>query len=151
MAPLLFVAFLVVPLAEIYVISRIGHLLGLPLTLALLLAISLIGAVVVKREGMRTWRAVRASLAAGRMPGRELVDGALVLVGGALLLTPGFLTDAVGLLFVLPVTRPAVRRLLTAVVFRRFLVVRRVARTARRSRVVDGRATRSRSPDERSR
>ncbi len=121
MAPFLLVAFIVVPLLEIYLISRVGHLIGLPLTLVVLLVVSILGAVVVKREGVRAWRNFRRATASGRMPTREMADGALVLVGGVLLLTPGFLTDALGFLFVLPMTRPLVRRLLTTVFLRRFL------------------------------
>ncbi len=121
MAPLLLVVFLVVPLLEIYLISRVGHLIGLPLTLGVLLAVSILGAIVVKREGVRAWGNLRRAVPSGRMPTREMADGALVLVGGVLLLTPGFLTDAVGFLFVLPATRPLVRRLLTTLVLRRFL------------------------------
>lgn len=121
MAPVLLVLFLVVPLVEIYLISRVGHLIGLPLTLGVLLAVSVLGAVVVKREGVRAWGNLREAVTSGRMPTREMADGALVLVGGVLLLTPGFLTDAVGFLFVLPASRPLVRRLLTTLVLRRFL------------------------------
>lgn len=141
MAPLLLVAFIVVPLAEIWVIARIGHLIGLPLTLAILLLVSGLGAVLVKREGLRAWRALRAATAAGRLPGRELADAALVLAGGLLLLTPGFLTDAVGLLLVLPVTRPLTRRLLVRLAAARLLGLGRLPRGRRRargSRVIEG-------------
>ena len=117
----LLLCFVLVPLAEIYVISQIGHLLGLPVTLGMLLLISGVGAVVVEREGLRTWRALRGALASGQMPARALADGALVLCGGVLLLTPGFLTDVVGLLLVLPPTRAVCRRLLTTLAVRQAL------------------------------
>lgn len=119
MTPLLFIAFLLVPLAEIYVIAQVGQLLGVLPTLAVLLTVSVLGAIVVKREGMRTWRQLRGAIGVGRLPGREIADAALVLVGGVLLLTPGFLTDIVGLALVLPFTRPVARRLLFAVALRR--------------------------------
>ena len=80
---------------------------------------SLLGAWLLRREGARTWQAFRQALAGGRLPATEVADGALVLLGGALLLTPGFATDAVGLLCVLPPTRAVLRRLLTRTVARR--------------------------------
>lgn len=117
----LLIAFVLVPLAEIYVISRVGHVLGLPWTLGLLLLISVVGAALVKREGLRTWHALRSAMSAGQMPAKALADAALVLVGGVLLLTPGFLTDLVGVALVLPPTRAVVRRLLTTFALRRAL------------------------------
>ena len=87
------------------------------------MADSLFGAWLVRREGSRTWRALRAALESGRMPGQELADGALVLVGGTLMLTPGFVTDVAGLLLVAPFSRPFGRRLLARFVTSRFEVV----------------------------
>jgi UPF0716 family protein affecting phage T7 exclusion len=118
----LLVAFLAVPIVEIYVIRQVGHVIGAWPTVALLLAESVLGAWIVRREGRRAWRALTATFQQGRMPDRELADAALVLVGGVLLLTPGFVTDAAGFLFVLPFTRPLVRRLLSAYVARRVRV-----------------------------
>ncbi|MBW3658874.1 MAG: FxsA family protein [Actinobacteria bacterium] len=112
--PLLLLAFVVVPLVELAVIGQVSDWLGLPWTLALLLIDSLVGAVLVKREGARAWVAFRDALSAARWPGDEVAQGALVLVGGALLLTPGFVTDAVGLAAVLPPTRAVLSRLLRA-------------------------------------
>lgn len=117
----LLLGFVVLPLVEIYLISLVGHVLGLPATLAVLLLVSVLGATVVKREGLRTWRELRSATAAGKLPTRPLADGALVLVGGALLLTPGFLTDALGALLVLPATRSIARRWLTGYATRRAL------------------------------
>lgn len=128
MVPVLVVAFLVVPIVELYVIVQVGHLLGVLPTLGLLLAVSVLGAALVRREGLRTWRALTAALAAGRMPAREVADGGLLLLGGALLLTPGFVTDAVGALLVLPLTRAVARRAVTGWVGRRVLG-RRLGRT----------------------
>lgn len=139
MAAVLLVVFILVPLLEIYVISQVGHLIGLPLTLGVLLVVSILGAVVVKREGVRAWRNVRSATTRGRMPAREMVDGALVLVGGVLLLTPGFLTDALGFLLVLPATRPIARRLLTSLALGRLTPAGRFLGTAR----MGGRAARS--------
>jgi UPF0716 protein FxsA len=126
MLPLaLFLLFLLVPVLEIYVIIQVGQAIGGWPTVALLLAESLLGAWIVRREGRRAWRALNDTLRGGRLPDRELSDAALVLVGGVLLLTPGFVTDAFGFLFVLPFTRPAVRRLLAAYVSRRMRISRR--------------------------
>ncbi len=126
MIVLLFAAFLVVPLVEIYVILQVGHVLGVVPTVGLLLGMSLLGAWLVKREGVRAWTALRRTAGSGRLPGREAADAALVLTGGVLLLTPGFVTDAVGLFLVLPLTRPVARRLLATAVRRRLLVGRRL-------------------------
>ena len=121
--PLLAAAFVAVPLLEIWVILQVGQLVGPWWTIVLLVLDSMIGAWLVKREGGRTWRALREALQHGRMPARELADGALVLVGGTLMLSPGFVLDVAGVLLILPATRPLARRLLTRVVERRLVVV----------------------------
>ena len=113
------VALLVVPVAEIYVIIQVGQVIGGWPTVALLLVESALGAWLIKREGRRAWRALQSSFETGKMPGKELADAALVLVGGTLLLTPGFLTDIFGFFFVLPFTRPLARRAMTAFFGRR--------------------------------
>lgn len=111
MGALLFVCFVVVPILELAVIIQVGQVAGVVPTIAALIGVSLIGAALVRREGLRAWHRVGETLRAGRMPAQEVVDGALVLAGGALMLTPGFLTDAVGLLLVIPVTRALASRL----------------------------------------
>lgn len=113
--------FVVVPLVEIYLIVQVGQTIGAGWTILILVADSLLGAALVKREGAAAWRALQAAIASYRMPARELADGALVLVGGTLLLTPGFVTDVFGFFFILPFTRPLARRALTAVITRKFL------------------------------
>lgn len=115
----LLVAFLLVPVVEIYVILQVGHLIGAWPTVALLIAESVLGAWIVRREGRRAWRTLRTTFRDGGLPDRELADAALVLVGGVLLLTPGFVTDVFGFLFVLPFTRPIVRWGMAAYVGRR--------------------------------
>lgn len=114
-------ALLVVPVAEIALIVAVGSVIGGWQTLALLLAESALGAYLVKHEGRRSWQALRTALNTGQMPGRELADATLVLIGGTLLLTPGFLTDIVGFFFILPLTRPITRRWLQRVVERRLV------------------------------
>jgi UPF0716 protein FxsA len=118
---LLVVAFIVVPLVEIWTILQVGRAVGPWWTIALLVIDSIVGAWLVKREGGRAWLALRTALQQGRMPASEIADGALILVGGTLMLTPGFVTDLVGILAILPATRPVGRRLLTRVVERRLV------------------------------
>ncbi len=117
----LVLAFVGVPLLEIYVLVQVGQVIGAWWTILLLAVMSVLGAVLVRREGGRAWRALTDALRTGRMPARELADGGLILVGGTLMLTPGFVTDALGVLLILPFTRPVARRLLTGVVSRRLL------------------------------
>lgn len=119
MAWLIGLALLVVPIVEIFVIIQVGQVIGGWPTVALLIVESALGAWLVKREGRRAWNALQTSLQTGKLPGRELTDGALVLIGGTLLLTPGFVTDIFGFFFVLPFTRPFARRLVTRFVSRR--------------------------------
>ena len=109
---LLVVLFILVPLAELAVIIQVGELIGVWWTIAVLLAVSIAGAWLIRREGTRTWSAFRGALAQGRMPQVEVVDGALVLFGGALLLTPGFLSDILGLSLIFPPTRALWNRLI---------------------------------------
>ena len=120
---LLFVAFVVVPIVEIYVLIQVGQVIGVWWTILLLIADSILGTWLIRREGGRAWQAMRTALDSGRMPARELADGALILVGGTLMLSPGFVTDAFGILLILPFTRPLFRRLLTGVVARRLVVI----------------------------
>lgn len=121
----MFLIFLVMPVLEIYVIIQVGGAIGGWQTAALLLAESMLGAWIIRREGRRAWRALQETFGRGTLPDRELADAALVLVGGVLLLTPGFITDVFGFLFVLPFTRPLVRRLLTAYAARRVKITER--------------------------
>ncbi len=113
--------FVVVPVVEIYVLIQVGQVIGAWWTVLLLLADGFLGSWLVRHEGGRAWRALREALAHGRMPARELADGALILVGGTLLVTPGFVSDVAGLFCVLPVTRPLARAALTRFLARRFL------------------------------
>jgi UPF0716 protein FxsA len=106
----LLVAFLLTPVIEIAVIIQVGQQIGVWWTVGLLLGMSILGAWLVKREGRRAWRDLQGAIESGQPPGRELLDAALILIGGTLLLTPGFVTDAVGFVLVLPMTRPLVRR-----------------------------------------
>jgi UPF0716 protein FxsA len=118
---LLLLLFVVVPVVEIWVIVQVGQAIGIVPTLLLLLADAVVGTWLFRREGRKAWAALREAIAAGRVPAKEVADGALVVVGGAFLLSPGFVTDAVGLLCVLPPTRAFLRRALTGLVRARLL------------------------------
>ena len=127
MIPLLFVLFILVPIAEIYVIIQVGQAIGALWTILLLIADSIIGARLLSWQGRRAWVRFQEALAAGRVPHREVLDGVLIVVGGAFLLTPGFISDVVGLLLLIPPTRALVRRGLMRAIVRRRVGVMRVA------------------------
>jgi UPF0716 protein FxsA len=114
----LVILFVLVPIAEIYVIIQVGQEIGALWTVLILIADSLIGARLLSWQGRRAWAAFQAAVAEGRVPHREVLDGVLIIVGGAFLLTPGFITDAVGLLLLVPLTRAWFRRLLTRMLLR---------------------------------
>jgi len=101
--------FIVLPLAELYVILKVGDAIGAVWTIALLAADSLLGALLLRSQGRSVWRRFNAALAEGKMPHREVMDGVLVIFGGAFLITPGFITDIIGLLLLLPPTRALIR------------------------------------------
>ena len=109
----LFLIFVVTPIVELVVIVQVAGSTGVMNTIGLLVLVSLVGAWLVRREGLGILRRAQAELAEGRMPGRELVDGLLVLLAGALMLTPGFVTDAVGLALLLPPVRAILRMVAT--------------------------------------
>lgn len=102
--------FVIVPLAELYVILQVGDAIGIVPTLAILVADSLLGSWLLKSQGRVVWRRFNETLGAGRVPHREIVDGVLVIFGGAFLITPGFITDVFGVLLLLPPTRALFRR-----------------------------------------
>jgi UPF0716 protein FxsA len=121
--PFLIILFIVVPILELYVIIQVGQLIGVLPTLILLLADALLGSWLLKHEGRGAWQRFNEALAARRFPGREVADGLLIVIGGTLLLTPGFLTDIFGLLLLLPPTRAIARRVLKRLTIGRFAVV----------------------------
>ena len=126
--------FIVVPLAELYVILKVGDAIGALWTILLLAADSVLGSLLLRAQGRSVWGRFNETMAAGRVPHRELIDGVLIIFGGAFLITPGFLTDIVGLLLLLPPTRSVVRRLLARRLGRRIV-------TTREPYDVDGTAT----------
>jgi len=112
MPALLFALFIVVPIVELAILISVGSAIGALETVALLIVVSVLGTWLIRREGRAAWSAFRRSLASGRAPTKEVVDGALVLFAGALLLTPGFLTDLLGLSLAFPPTRAVVSRVI---------------------------------------
>jgi UPF0716 protein FxsA len=119
---LLVLIFIVLPIAELWVIIKVGGAIGVLPTLAILIADSFIGAAIARSQGRQAWRRFNQALAEGRVPTREVFDGAMVIVGGAFLLTPGFITDVFGLLLLLPPTRAILRGAITRVARRRVVV-----------------------------
>ena len=129
---LLLLVFIVVPVLELYVLIQVGQAIGALPTVLLLLADAFLGTWLFKREGRKAWAALTTALQEHRVPSREVADGALVVIGGAFLITPGFLTDVVGVLCLLPPTRALLRRLLTRVVAVRLLAPGSVRRQSPR-------------------
>jgi len=109
---LLVVLFVVVPLVELFVIIQVGQVIGAWWTIAILLAGSILGSLLLRSQGRGVWRRFNAVMGEGRVPHREILDGVMIILGGALLLTPGFLTDVFGLLLLAPPTRAAIRKVL---------------------------------------
>jgi UPF0716 protein FxsA len=134
--------FILVPLAELYVILKVGDAIGVVWTILLLAADSVIGSLLLRSQGRAAWRRFNEALAQGRMPHQEVQDGVLVIFGGAFLITPGFISDVFGLLLLLPPTRSLIRRWGVKAVGRRMAI--RVA--APRGHDVEGTATEHHAP-----
>ena len=115
--------FIAVPLAELALLVWIGGRVGLAPTVALVVVTGILGAALARRQGLAAWTRFRTALAAGRPPHREIVEGLLVLVAGAVLLTPGLLTDAAGFLLMVPAVRRRVARWIGRRVTGRLLIV----------------------------
>jgi UPF0716 protein FxsA len=136
----LVILFIVVPIAELAVIIQVGQAIGVWWTIGLLVADSILGSVLMRSQGRVAWRRFNAAVQEGRVPAREVLDGALVVFGGLLLLTPGFLTDVLGLVLLIPPTRALVRRVLARRLERRMVAAARRPRE-RHGYDVDGTAT----------
>jgi UPF0716 protein FxsA len=132
--PLLVLLVLIIgiPTIDVWLIFQVGHQIGALPTLAVLVVEAVIGGLLMRHEGRRAWSALNDAFNSGRMPTGELADAALVLVGGVLLMLPGFATDLIGFLFLLPITRPYARRVLA------FFVARRISRLGWDPRVSAG-------------
>jgi UPF0716 protein FxsA len=128
---LLVFLFIAVPIIELAVIIEVGQAIGVWLTIALLIADSVLGSLLMRSQGRAAWRRFNEALTGGRAPAREVADGVLVIFGGALLLTPGFVTDIFGLLFLLPPTRAVIRRVFLREAMRRITITMAGARMPR--------------------
>jgi UPF0716 protein FxsA len=133
----LVILFVIVPIAELALIIQVGDAIGVWWTIALLVADSILGSALMRSQGRIAWRRFNEATASGRVPAREVLDGVLVIFGGALLLTPGFLSDVLGLLLLLPPTRAVARRLLVRR-FARRMVASVTGAAARRGPVPPG-------------
>jgi UPF0716 protein FxsA len=119
---LLVLIFIVVPLAELYVIIQVGGVIGLVPTLVLLLADALLGSMLLRHQGRSAWIQFNRALAENRLPHKEVFDGILIILGGALLITPGFITDIFGFILLIPPTRAIVRGITSRIVRRRMAI-----------------------------
>src|SRR5215204_4824426 len=119
MALVLFLLFIILPIAEIYVIIQVGGAIGWVPTIALLILDGFAGAALARSQGRTAWERFNRALAEGRVPARETFDGALIIVGGAFLLAPGFITDVIGFALLIPPTRALFRGLVSRLARRR--------------------------------
>ena len=119
MALILVLLFLVLPIAEIYVIIQVGGAIGIVPTLFLLLLDGIAGAALARWQGRAAWERFNLALSAGRVPAKETFDGAMIIVGGAFLLAPGFITDVIGFLLLIPPTRAVLRGVVARLARRR--------------------------------
>jgi UPF0716 protein FxsA len=142
---LLVIAFIIVPIAELAAIIWVGTQIGVLPTIAILIIDSIVGSLLMRHQGRAAWRRFNLALQERRPPAKEVVDGALVIFGGALLLTPGFITDFLGLFLLVPPTRAVVRRTLMGWFGKRFIVTR-VAGAAAGAAGAGARRVRNRPP-----
>src|SRR5581483_7498303 len=119
------------------VIIKVGEAIGALPTIALLILDSFLGAALLRSQGRLAWRRFNDALSAGRIPAREVFDGAMVILGGAFLITPGFITDVIGLLLLIPPSRALFRGIAARMAGRRMAFTLRVARW-RSDRAYDG-------------
>jgi UPF0716 protein FxsA len=124
---LLLILFIAIPIAELYVIIQVGQAIGVLPTIAILIADSVLGTVLLRSQGRTAWRRFQLALEESRMPHREVFDGAMVILGGALLLTPGFITDIFGIICLLPPTRAVLWQVSKRVIVSRVAFGPRVA------------------------
>jgi len=110
----LLLLFTIVPLVELFLLVKLGTVVGVGPTIALVLFTGILGAWLARQQGLDVLRRVNEDLSQGRMPTEALMDGVLILIAGAVLLTPGLLTDALGFVLLIPRTRAAVRKIAAA-------------------------------------
>ena len=144
MAKLLFILFLLVPLGEIYVLLKVGGLIGALPTVAMVVLTAVTGAALIRIQGLSTLARVRQALDQGQLPAMELLEAACLLTAGALLLTPGFITDGFGFMLLIPVLR---RNMILALLKRGFLQAGiktgSASQTSKTGRIIEGEFTRN--------
>ena len=130
------ILFIIVPLFEMIVLIEVGSIIGAIPTVFLVVLTATVGIWLLKLEGMQTWARVQQKLAQGAIPETELLEGVMLIVGGALLLTPGFVTDTVGFICLLPgLRRPIARWMIRQAVFRSFNTT---SNTSSQSKIIEG-------------
>ena len=132
---LLFLLFIAVPLVEIYLLLEVGGVIGAVPTIGLVVLTAVVGAALVRAQGFSTLREVRGSLEAGEVPAVAIIEGIFLLVAGALLLTPGFVTDAIGFGCLVP---PLRRALIVRFIEMRVIHARHSGPAPRQGRVIEG-------------
>ena len=105
--PILMAIFIIVPIIEIYLLIQIGGIIGVLPTIALVILTAVVGAALLRIQGFQTYMRFNQAFAEGRLPATEIIEGVALLIGGALLLTPGFFTDIIGFLCLIPFSRRA--------------------------------------------
>ena len=119
MGLLLVLIFIALPIAEIYVIIKVSEAIGAVPTIALLILDSFLGAALLRSQGRAAWARFNEALAQGKIPAREVLDGAMVILGGAFLITPGFISDVIGILLLIPPSRALFRGIVARFALRR--------------------------------
>lgn len=134
---LFFIALISIPLTELYLLISIGSEIGAPATIALVILTAVLGAWLLRRQGLSTLARAQAALNAGQLPAGEIVEGLILLVTGVMLLTPGFITDALGFACLVPAVRQRIAAVLAA---RLVMRVRQPGQTpgASGARTIDG-------------
>jgi len=145
---LLAVLLVAIPILEVWLLVQVGQSLGLLSTVLILLVEVIVGLLLMRHEGSRAWKALNDAFTKGKVPTGELADAALILVGGVLLMLPGFLTDVIGFVFLLRWTRPFARKLIAFFVARRINRLGIPAMRARldRENLIEGETAESPSP-----
>ncbi len=116
----LFLLFTCIPLVELFLLLKIGSIVGALNTILLVIITGVLGAYLAQQEGLRTLERIRTLMAQGEMPGEPLIDALLILVAGFVLITPGILTDLLGFLMLIPATRAPIRRWIRGQLERKF-------------------------------
>ncbi len=117
---IMFLIFLIIPFLEIYLLLKMGGLIGVFPTVLLVVFTAVLGAWMLRQQGFETWQRFQQGMAKGKVPAVEMLEGPVLLVGGAFLLTPGFFTDIVGFVCLIPFTR---RKLVTYLIERQLVVM----------------------------